>query len=188
MFGSSMLDIAVGVVFIFLLLSVFATAINEVLFSFFNMRGKYLYKGIVTLLNDESGATTGLVQKIYNHGQVYGLYQGPFDPKKRRSLPSYIPARNFALAFLDSVAQPSSQAPAAHLPDPAAPAPGDAPTLVPEQAPPPFSRTPPASRPMPPRPKPPSIRSRPSRPNSATPPHASPPTQPPPRSEFLSSP
>jgi hypothetical protein len=32
MFGSSILDIAIGTVFVFLLLSTFATAVNEIIF------------------------------------------------------------------------------------------------------------------------------------------------------------
>ncbi|WP_348267204.1 hypothetical protein P8936_15520 [Edaphobacter paludis] len=103
-----MLDIAIGVVFIFLLLSVFATTIAELILSSLNMRGKELLLGIQTLLSDES--VTGLVQKVYNHGQVYGLFRGEFDPKKkRRNLPSYIPSENFAIALLDSIAQPFSE-------------------------------------------------------------------------------
>jgi hypothetical protein len=83
MFGSAMLDIAIGVVFIFLLLSVFATTINELLFSLLSMRGKELLRGIQTLLNDND-----LVSKVYNHGQVYGLYQGDFKPDLRFSAAS----------------------------------------------------------------------------------------------------
>ena len=107
MFGSSMLDIAVGVVFLFLLLSVFATTINELIFSLFNMRGKGLLLGIQTLLSDKS--LTGLVKKVYNHGQIFGLFRGEFNPKSRGNLPSYIPAENFAIALLDSVASPFSE-------------------------------------------------------------------------------
>lgn len=107
MFGSSMLDIAIGVVFIFLLLSVFATTIAELILSSLNMRGKELLLGIQTLLSDKS--VTGLVQKVYTHGQVFGLFRGAFDPNKRGNLPSYIPSENFAIALLDSVAQPFSE-------------------------------------------------------------------------------
>ena len=133
MFGSAMLDIAIGVVFVFLLLSVFATTINELIFSLLSMRGKELLRGIQTLLNDND-----LVKKVYEHGQVFGLYQGDFEPDprlsaasppkteataqdpqtkplsffrkhtswfggKRDNLPSYIPSRNFAQALIDSV-------------------------------------------------------------------------------------
>jgi hypothetical protein len=107
MFGSSVLDIAIGAVFIFLLLSVFATAINEIIFSFLNMRGRELLRGIATLLSDAE--KTGLVSDIYNHGQIFGLFEGEFHPSKPSKLPSYIPARNFALALLDTVAHPFSE-------------------------------------------------------------------------------
>jgi hypothetical protein len=51
-----------------------------------------------TLLDDTTG--TGLVSAIYNHGQVFGLFQGNYDPKKPTNLPSYIPTNNFVMAFL----------------------------------------------------------------------------------------
>jgi hypothetical protein len=107
MFGSSVLDIAIGAVFLFLLLSIFATTVNELIFSFLNMRGRELLRGIATLLSDAQ--KTGLVTKIYNHGQIFGLFEGDFDPNKPSKLPSYIPSRNFALALLDAVAHPFSE-------------------------------------------------------------------------------
>ena len=116
MLNSSVLDVAIGVVFAFLLLSVLATAVNEVIFSFLNMRGKLLLKGISTLLGDIPPFDTGengFVSKIYNHGQVYGLYRGPFAPSNEGELPSYIPARNFAIALLDTISQPFSEMPPA---------------------------------------------------------------------------
>lgn len=131
MFGSSMLDIAIGIIFVFLLLSIFATSINEVIQSLLRARGKLLLRGIQSLLDDS--ADDGLLEKVYNHGQIFGLYHGPFDPKKPKNLPSYIPARNFALAFLDAVvdthkaatvvkanADAQAAANAANLPAPAA--------------------------------------------------------------------
>jgi hypothetical protein len=101
MFGSSIIDIAIGVVFVFLLVSVIASTINEIILSFLNMRGKELLTGLQTLLDDTDAS--GLVHKLYNHGQIFGLFQGPFDPKKPGNLPSYIPAQNFVMAFLDIV-------------------------------------------------------------------------------------
>jgi hypothetical protein len=114
MFGSSILDIAIGIVFVFTLVSVIASTINEIILSFLNMRGKELLLGLKTLLDDPDA--TGLVSKIYNHGQIYGLFQGEFDPKKTGNLPSYIPSQNFAIALLDVVsiaAAPSAAVPAA---------------------------------------------------------------------------
>lgn len=101
MFGSAMIDIVIGIVFVLLLLSIFATAINEIILSTIGMRGKMLLRGIQALLNDKS--TGGLVSLVYTHGQVFGLFEGLFNVKKPSNLPSYIPSRNFALALLDSV-------------------------------------------------------------------------------------
>ena len=84
MLSSSFLDIAIGVIFVFLLLSMTASAANEIILSRLNKRGQYLLRGLKTLLDDER---TGLVSAIYNHGQVFGLFQGNYDPKKPSNLP-----------------------------------------------------------------------------------------------------
>ena len=102
MFGSSVIDIAIGIGFVFLLLSLIASTINEMILSFLNMRGKGLLQGLKTLLNDEKAV--GLVKDVYNHGLVYGLFQGEFNPAKAGNLPSYIPPQNFAAALMDVVA------------------------------------------------------------------------------------
>jgi hypothetical protein len=101
MFGSSTIDIAIGMVFVFLLLSLIASTINEILLSLLNMRGKDLLRGLKTLLDDADA--TGLVKGVYNHGQIFGLFRGNFDPQKSGNLPSYIPPQNFAMALFDVV-------------------------------------------------------------------------------------
>jgi hypothetical protein len=101
MFGSTIIDIAIGIVFVFLLLSVIASTMNEIILSFLNMRGAELLEGLKTLMDDADAK--GLVDKLYNHGQIFGLFKGNFDPKKPGNLPSYIPSRNFVMAFLDIV-------------------------------------------------------------------------------------
>jgi hypothetical protein len=105
MFGSSIIDIVIGMVFVFLLLSLLASTINEIILSFLNMRGKELLRGLKTLLDDANA--TGLVDKLYNHGQIYGLFDGNFNPKHGGNLPSYIPPQNFAIALLDIVSTSS---------------------------------------------------------------------------------
>jgi hypothetical protein len=103
MIASSFLDTAIGIVFVFLLLSIIATTINEIIMSFLNMRGRTLLKGIATLFNEDKSKdlTKGLVNEIYNHGLIFGLFRGDFDPKKGKGdLPSYIPSASFASAFL----------------------------------------------------------------------------------------
>ncbi len=120
MLSASFLDVAIGIVFVLLMLSLIASTVNELILSFLNMRGRTLFEGIKTLLSDPKAE--GLVKEIYNHGQVFGLYKGNFNPGKtwtwkdaipfskrttadseegtRGNLPSYIPTTNFVMAFL----------------------------------------------------------------------------------------
>src|SRR5580692_3700578 len=100
MFGSEILDIAVGMIFIFLLLSLICSAINALIERSFKHRATDLEQGLRELLDDKEG--TGLVQKVYDHGMINGLFKGDYKPtdSDKTNLPSYIPSRNFALALL----------------------------------------------------------------------------------------
>jgi hypothetical protein len=90
MFGLEILDIAIGLAFVYLLLSLMCTAINEYIASMLNKRGKELVRGIDQLLADDEE----LKEAFYSHPLISSL-----SPPGRRT-PSYIPARNFALALL----------------------------------------------------------------------------------------
>lgn len=89
-----------GKLFIFLLLGLFASIINEVISSLLNLRGRMLLLGMEMLLDDHGN---GLVEKVYDHGQISSLYLGSFNPRNPHNLPSYIPSRNFAMALLDVI-------------------------------------------------------------------------------------
>lgn len=113
MFDSEILDVVIGMVFIFLLLSLICSAVNEIIEAKLKNRAGDLERGIKELLNDQSG--TGLTAKIYQHPLISSLYRGNYvggeDAKKAKSsdqpdLPSYIPARNFALALMDIILPP----------------------------------------------------------------------------------
>lgn len=99
MFGSNILEVAVGVVFVYLLLSLVCTIVNEGIASLINQRGKILIAGIKNLLNDEN--LSGLAQQMYNHGLVVGVSENGSNPKKPNGLPSYMSPTNFALSLLD---------------------------------------------------------------------------------------
>jgi hypothetical protein len=71
-------------------------------------RPKDLTRGIRELLKDEDG--TGPVKMLYEHPLIYGLFKGEYNPKKHHKLPSYIPARNFALALMDIVSPATAAA------------------------------------------------------------------------------
>jgi len=95
MFGSALLDVAIGMVFVFLLLSLICSAFNELLETRLKNRAGDLEKGIKGLL----GANTGLVDKLYNHGLIFSLFRGTYaEASKNKTLPSYIPSKDFANA------------------------------------------------------------------------------------------
>lgn len=101
MFGSPILDVAIGLVFLYLMLSLIASAVNELIEGGLKNRAKDLEKGMRELLQDPNG--TGLVKRFYEHPLINGLFAGPYVPGKSKNLPSYIPARTFAVVLLDLV-------------------------------------------------------------------------------------
>lgn len=99
MFGSNALEIATGIIFVYLLLSLLCTVINEGIASLLEKRGKNLLEGVKNLLNDPE--FSNLAQHVYNHGLIGGIMQGATDFSKANHLPSYIAPANFSLALLD---------------------------------------------------------------------------------------
>lgn len=113
MLGSTILEVAIGVIFIFLLVSTICTAIREGIESKLKSRAAYLEQGIRQLLNDPKGS--GLAKSLYNHPLIYGLFNSAYKPgtntkspdllAKGGELPSYIPSKNFASALMDIAAR-----------------------------------------------------------------------------------
>jgi hypothetical protein len=109
--NSDVLEVATGLVFIYLLLSLITTSLREGLEGFLKDRGKALETGLGELLGDRDGAA-GWLQAFYNQPLINALFRGVYQPpngeaKARKQaaqkLPSYIPASSFALAVLDIV-------------------------------------------------------------------------------------
>ena len=112
MFGSQILEVAMGMIFIFLLVSVVCSAVREGIEALLKTRAAYLENGIRKLLHDTPA--TGLAKSIYGHPLIEGLFPGKFssDSTSNRSflarggdLPSYIPSKNFAVALMDLAAR-----------------------------------------------------------------------------------
>src|SRR6266536_2510116 len=110
MFNTQILDVAIGMIFVYLLLSLMCSAGNEVIELWLKNRAADLERGLRELLNDPQG--NGLVTQIYSHHLVSALFEGQYNRGVvglgnrllgRVNLPSYIPARNFALALMDVV-------------------------------------------------------------------------------------
>lgn len=112
MFGSKILDVAIGLIFVYIIVSIICTAVREGLEAFLKTRAAYLEHGIRLLLQDHDG--TGIVDKLFNHPLIDGLFIGNYKalsktdtdrPMRGRNLPSYIPSKSFATALLDLAAR-----------------------------------------------------------------------------------
>src|SRR5262245_30347972 len=113
MFNSQILDVVIGMVFIFILVSIICTAIREGIEAWLKTRAAYLEYGIRELLHDKAG--NGLASDFYQHPLIYSLFSGLYSPVKPSTrpgvlarggdLPSYVPSKNFALALMDLAAR-----------------------------------------------------------------------------------
>ncbi|HEV7589746.1 MAG TPA: hypothetical protein VGO40_16645 [Longimicrobium sp.] len=122
--GLKIIEIVLGLTFVYLLLSLLCTAINEYISGMLNKRGRELFHAVDQLLGDQA-----VKEAFYRHPLITTL--SPFHGEIRRRaeklenrlwgtrwarrlfgwmrpsvrsqrLPSYLPARNFALALLNA--------------------------------------------------------------------------------------
>jgi hypothetical protein len=160
MFGTNILDIAIGMIFVYLLLSLICSAANEIIEGWLKNRATDLERGIRELLDPNGNVSAdNIVAKLYNHPLINGLYKGFYEEfvayhngssapggldgslqsplthhngsssklpdwlntiwrwlkrvfTGQPKLPSYIPARSFALALMDTVLPANEPAPA----------------------------------------------------------------------------
>lgn len=132
MLNTEILDVAIGLIFVYLLLSLICSAVNEIIETALKKRAIDLERGIRELLvpGSQSG-TEDLVSEIYNHPMLNGLFGDRYENSRigswmryvwRTKLPSYIPSRSFALALMDAILPAQPAAGAAPAPGAATPA------------------------------------------------------------------
>jgi hypothetical protein len=111
LFGSTVLEVALGLMFVYLLFSLLCSAVGEYIEAKLNSRARYLQEGIRLLLNETDGTGIDLAERLYTHGLVRPLY------RNAAKLPSYIPSRTFALALwnMATSAAADAQAPAGNV-------------------------------------------------------------------------
>jgi hypothetical protein len=91
MFGLPILEVAIGLSFVYLLLALICTALNETIAGITKRRADFLEKGINSLL----GRDPDLEKKLFEHPLIASL------APRKGAKPSYLPASNFALALMD---------------------------------------------------------------------------------------
>jgi hypothetical protein len=116
--GTPVVGVAIGLMFTYLIMALLVSSINEMIAGAFQWRGTYLRKCIAVLLSMSSGATFSWggvgewlsahftraepnvvapvqkLQEVLNHPLLKGNPGG---------LPSYVPARDFSTALLDTL-------------------------------------------------------------------------------------
>lgn len=112
LFSSTILDVAVGLIFVYLLLAIICTTINEWFAGMFSLRAKNLQSAIEQLLDGQTGVnaaadTNWFLTQFYAHPLIAGMHKGGVSGKGH---PAYLPSRTFATAILDIVtpAQPAA--------------------------------------------------------------------------------
>jgi hypothetical protein len=91
MFGSVVLDVAIGMVFVFLLMSLIASVVQEMLSTFMQLRTANLLRGLNSLFSGDSLWGKDLVDALYDHGLIRGLFA---DPERDLSLAQAADAAN----------------------------------------------------------------------------------------------
>ena len=110
------LDVAIGLVFLYVVLALVCTTINESISTTVGLRARFLQLGILNLLSASSGTTKAGIEttkRFYGHPLVQGLIRpgrGPdpsLDPTdagrwwRKPPYPSYLPSRTFVAALTD---------------------------------------------------------------------------------------
>jgi hypothetical protein len=90
MIGLGILDTVIGVVFVFLLVSMLVTIGNELIAAVLKSRAKWLRRGLEQLLG------SSWAKKLYDHPLIYGTARPDENP-------SYIPSRSFANVVMDLI-------------------------------------------------------------------------------------
>lgn len=107
MFNSTVLEVAIGLVFCYASVALIASSIYEAIASWLNLRSETLFKGIQSLLN-EGGSNQTLLLGIYNHALASPLGSGTANKiEEIKTKPSYIDSKNFASALIQTI-QPAS--------------------------------------------------------------------------------
>src|SRR4051794_22861839 len=97
MFSSTVLDVAVALVFSFFVISLAASAILEAIAGMINWRSQMLLKGVQDLLNDKN--LRGQAGQLYNNVLVNPRNDGKTDVKSKN--PAYIDPLQFGRALID---------------------------------------------------------------------------------------
>src|SRR5271163_1936646 len=96
--NSTVLDVAIGLIFIYLLLAIICTTINEWISGMFKVRSKMLASAVQQLL-DHQPSTSDPATQFLAQFRAHPLISGMLTPKD--ASPSYLASRTFATTVMD---------------------------------------------------------------------------------------
>lgn len=113
------LDVAIGLAFLYFVMSTGLSLINEAIANVLGWRAKTLEDGVRTMLGEPKArrelrewfgfygahAAGDLTGELFDHWRIQGLVRNPASPRRRRGRPSYLPANAFSLALAETIAQ-----------------------------------------------------------------------------------
>lgn len=104
MFGSSVLELAIGLTFCYGTVALIVATIQEALAAAFRLRANTLLAGVKSMLNDPR--FEALAQAVYAHPLVNPHSDGSRVAERALAVrPSYIEPAHFAIALIDSIQQ-----------------------------------------------------------------------------------
>jgi hypothetical protein len=115
------LDVAIGLILIYFLLSLAVLAINEGIATIVNFRAQTLKGGIITMIagfqsakrtrrsGDAAPSGTEVTKALYTHPLIDALHETRLIGPTGHKSPAYIPPRTFILALLDHIAESAQQ-------------------------------------------------------------------------------
>jgi hypothetical protein len=108
--GLPVLDVVIGLAFVFFLLAVLASAIQELVAGFFGLRARMLEQGLRNMLASGQSKSLVDVDAFYHHPLIDTLYRGKVSSDKlgkgglrRTKGPSYVSPTAFATFLLDQL-------------------------------------------------------------------------------------
>lgn len=103
MLGSTVLEVAIGLIFCYATVALIVSSLQEALASALGLRARGLLAGVKTMLNDPN--FDALARAVYSHALVNPLDDGhALVQRKLKATPSYIASRDFATALVDCIA------------------------------------------------------------------------------------
>ena len=100
MYLQEILEVAIGLVFVWLVLSITTMSLQEWLGNIVNLRAKDLEKAIVQMLSSKD-----LTRRFYEYPLIANLYSRPKRSGKQGRLPSYIPPNKFGATLFELIVQ-----------------------------------------------------------------------------------